>query len=163
MCTGFSTFRCARNSDLTYMSPRTRCSFGSFRCARRRRRYSGIGGSSASGLELKGFEGGTELALAKRRLKTLIFFLIMKVLRRTATQKLKVGKLSGKLRAMSKRVVHMGFAATLNNPSTRDTERLFLRVILQFSKTLPFWACKWDLDSHLQHAANPVDFPCQSG
>lgn len=49
-CAGFSTFRCARNSDLIYSSPRSLISAGkNLRCARSRRRYSGIGGSKGMG------------------------------------------------------------------------------------------------------------------
>lgn len=53
MCTGLSTFLCALNSLLTYSSPSNRISVGRcFRCARRSRRYSGIGGKRAIGTAL---------------------------------------------------------------------------------------------------------------
>lgn len=49
-CAGLSTVRCARNSALTYSSPSNRISFGKWRLwARRRRLYSGMGGSNAMG------------------------------------------------------------------------------------------------------------------
>jgi hypothetical protein len=52
MCTGFSTARWALNSDMTYLSPNTRISYGRCRrCARSTLRYSGIGGNRASGPE----------------------------------------------------------------------------------------------------------------
>lgn len=50
MWIGLSELRCARNSLFTYSSPNKRISDGSFlRWARRMRRYSGMGGSRASG------------------------------------------------------------------------------------------------------------------
>lgn len=50
ICAGLSTFRCALNSALTYSSPSSRISCGRCRrCARRRRLYSGMGGSRAKG------------------------------------------------------------------------------------------------------------------
>ena len=53
-CTGFSTFRCARNSLFTYSSPNNRISLGKcFRWARRRRLYNGMGGRRAIGAGLK--------------------------------------------------------------------------------------------------------------
>lgn len=74
ICIGLSTFLCARNSLFTYSSPSRRMSGGSFRCARRRRLYRGIGGRSANGVgESPDLEAIVDGEAIKRRGETLIF------------------------------------------------------------------------------------------
>jgi hypothetical protein len=55
-----------------YSSPSTRISRGSFRCARRTRRYSGIGGNRANGTDLP----GDELVVASNLWKARILVLL---------------------------------------------------------------------------------------
>ena len=72
ICMGLSIVWCARNSDLMYWSPNTLASRGkNLRCARRRRLYNGIGGSSAIGVDFSNEDDRpvASTACARRRPK----------------------------------------------------------------------------------------------
>jgi len=64
ICIGFSTFLCALNSLLIYISPSIRSSGASLRCALKSLLYSGIGGSNASGAGFRGLLRPSDAGLA---------------------------------------------------------------------------------------------------